>query len=267
LISTLEAYNSGTSYKNQHASASVNKSAWSDGGVNKHDFQVASTVRLVDPNLQLEVVETLRDIHEVFEENGIWYSICYGTLLGAVRHQGIIPWDDDADIFVLYSQIDILWSERVKTSFSRRGRQFVKKWYDGMRARVMTRKIKTYPFIDMFYVNFTSTHPSSGPGTGELNRCRVGGGRTKGPLCASFSSPLFWNRPRAYSNEWDERKLYNYSGISVYGPVNADPILTRTYGKYMECKTHHTDHRTSKNITPIKFDCNQFNISVVGIEK
>lgn len=47
--------------------------------------------------IQLDILD---DIHQFCITNNIRYSLAYGTLLGAVRHKGYIPWDDDIDLIM-----------------------------------------------------------------------------------------------------------------------------------------------------------------------
>ncbi len=48
--------------------------------------------------MQQVYLELLREFDGVCQANGLRYDLCGGTLLGAVRHGGFIPWDNDVDV-------------------------------------------------------------------------------------------------------------------------------------------------------------------------
>ncbi|MCR5670847.1 MAG: LicD family protein [Butyrivibrio sp.] len=51
---------------------------------------------------QRDAVEALECLKKICDENGIRFYLLAGTTLGAVRHKGMIPWDDDVDVGLLY---------------------------------------------------------------------------------------------------------------------------------------------------------------------
>ena len=63
--------------------------------------------------IQSQSLEILQAVHDFCVAHDIKYSLAYGTLIGAIRHKGFIPWDDDIDIIMPRSDY-----ERFTASFS-----------------------------------------------------------------------------------------------------------------------------------------------------
>lgn len=56
--------------------------------------------------IHAELLRILEYIDATLRSNHLWYSLAYGTVLGAVRENGFIPWDKDADVYLRITDRD-----------------------------------------------------------------------------------------------------------------------------------------------------------------
>ena len=86
---------------------------------------MTNQLRELTPEECIEIRKTLlHEFHKYCADHDLRYSLGYGTLLGAVRHGGMIPWDDDIDVIVPRENFDRL-NELNKRSDCRDRYQFV----------------------------------------------------------------------------------------------------------------------------------------------
>ena len=55
---------------------------------------------ITDSEIRCITIEILEDVVSFCDKNNLIYYLTYGTLIGAIRHKGFIPWDDDVDIMM-----------------------------------------------------------------------------------------------------------------------------------------------------------------------
>ena len=113
-------------------------------------------------DLQKKLLETLTYLTKYLEEKGLRYYVIGGTMLGAVRHKGFIPWDDDVDIAMPRSDYEkfiqdfkgVVDGYTLETPRGK-ARDFLYaygKFYDTRTTVVekLHRKVKRGVFIDVF---------------------------------------------------------------------------------------------------------------------
>lgn len=102
--------------------------------------------------IQLANLAILIEFDRVCRENGLQYWLAYGTQLGATRHQGYIPWDDDIDVAMIREDYEKLIEIFDKTSHNKDlCAQLIKnKHHPGMLILKIKHKDLPFLFIDIF---------------------------------------------------------------------------------------------------------------------
>lgn len=152
------------------------------------------------------IYKLLQNIHLLFEKEKIEYIMTGGTLLGAVRHQGIIPWDNDADLIVLNEEPDNLLL--VLNNNLQKYNIVSKKHIKGNLIQVY---FKNHPktMIDIFFVNKKSNK-----------------------YTYRFPYNIQYNKEYFLHDEIYPIKTYKFGELILYGPNNPFNYLTRTYNDY-----------------------------------
>lgn len=121
--------------------------------------------KITDIEQKKLLIEMLTYIHNICKKNNIDYTLIGGSLIGAVREKGIIPWDDDIDIILLKDDYDKLISilSKEKEKYTILTHDIQKDYYYPFAKLVDNntvlyehnqKKISNYGvFLDIFYYN------------------------------------------------------------------------------------------------------------------
>ena len=186
--------------------------------------------------VQDRLLTMAKTIATILEKNDIPYEIAFGTLLGAVRHGGFIPWDDDFDFFLFddtYEKaMDILSNYPQDEIYSHHGlcvdlfrikkinaRDFAQFRYEHAVAYIDRRK-KLGLIAPEEYEKRKASFDAR-KGTEVINEDRE-------LLAYPFDIGM------QYPEDVFPLKRYRIGDYDFWGPINPDRILTMRYGKYME---------------------------------
>ena len=170
------------------------------------------------------VISTFAAAVRLLEEAGIHYWLDYGALLGAVRHGGMIPWDNDADVGILledWAKLKRLRPAAQEAGFALR---FIKH-LDYARAQVS--------YVNRLHVCIFVWHEDPRrPGWLERpSYMRVDDLHKKGK-----------GFPRAWI---EERSLVSWEGIPVWAPKEPERMLEHRYGDWRRPAKHRMERRAA----------------------
>lgn len=226
------------------------------------------------PRVQKVLFNMAVAIRDILEKNAIPYMLAYGTLLGAVRHKGFIPWDDDFDFYLFADSYekairclrdelpaDYFVEDETSEPLYFHGWAHVKdlrsvavceaypqdSLYSHKGISVDLYKTEQMPLRDLNkYLNqenyaYLERRKNKGmisedDYTDRLNRLH----EKIENQSAEVSEQLIYSLVTGYKCRYLcavdvlPLKRYEFNGVMFYGPQNADAVLTVIYGDYMQ---------------------------------
>jgi hypothetical protein len=159
-------------------------------------------------------------LSKFFTQHNIDYRICSGSLLGAVRHKGIIPWDDDIDLMLHPTSIKKFKALVEDGTFTKqtglgiKWQNFTGGWQcfhqDSPKGRGLLEGIGT-PFVDIFCTKIEKKEKRIVYINQEMQKLSTGDYFT--------------------INEWNKSKKYPFGPIELISIQKAVPYISRCYGR------------------------------------
>ena len=103
--------------------------------------------------LQVEILKLLKKFHKSCVDNSIKYTLHGGSLLGAVREKGFIPWDDDGDVSLLredYKKLEAVLSHDCNDNY------YLEEKRDKVKKVWLKQEGKPSVWLDIFIYDFIS---------------------------------------------------------------------------------------------------------------
>ena len=198
-------------------------------------------IKVDEPILQ-KIRQILKTIDTVFNNYNIMYWADCGTLLGMVRHEDIIPWDDDGDVSILRKDEEKFIY--LKPVFEEKG-YGIAKWWGGYKIYPLSGEGSkeswngvtykyNYPFVDVFIVDYNN------------DKSVVSYSQDK--------AKKQWPNEFHYTKHLFPLKRYKFNDFSLWGPNNCVNYLNRSYGyDWYEAAYLQYDHKNMKHHRKRKF--------------